>query len=428
MLSISTNSGSRLRNTGLEAAKTALGGYRAAMLDLVVIGAGVVGSATAMRYLARFPGHSVLLLEKEAQPGEHQSGHNSGVLHSGLVYAPGSAKALHCRRGKQRLEEHCTKYGIPHERCGKLIIATSEAQLPRLAALRERAQRNGVETRDISAAQIHTIEPAAAGIAALHVPGTGIVDYRKVVASFREQIESAGGELRTGARVVRIEHEGDNARVEVAGAPSTILARRVIGCAGLQADRLALASRQNPDVRIVPFLGEYRALRAQYRDRIRGLIYPVADPRLPFLGVHLTRRIDGGVDCGPNALPTFAREGYARGAFDARDFFDLIRWPGAWRLGVKQIGRATGELWRSLSIEAFARDLARLCPELRADWLEPAPAGVRAQAVERDGSLVDDFRIESSGCVVHVLNAPSPAATSSLEIAEALVDRCVHPR
>ncbi|MFT7484556.1 MAG: L-2-hydroxyglutarate oxidase [Candidatus Paceibacteria bacterium] len=393
------------------------------MLDFVVVGGGIVGAATAFQYLKRFPGHSAILLEKEPQIAQHQSGHNSGVMHSGLVYRPGSAKAALCREGKALLEEHCQELGIPFERCGKLIIATREDELPRLSALQDRAAANGVETRRLNARAIADVEPAARGLAALHVPETGIVDYKQVASSYLDCFQALGGELRTDSRVRCIREESGSVWIEFNGGASPLRARRVVTCAGLQADRLAEASGCETKVRVVPFLGEYLRMKAPHCDQVRGLIYPVADPRFPFLGVHFTRRIGGAVDCGPNALPTLAREGYSRTGFNARDFVDLVSWPGTWRLASRQMRTAAGEYWRSISKPAMAKELARLLPGVKADWLEPAPAGVRAQALDRSGKLVDDFVVHRSGNVVHLLNAPSPAATSSLAIAKLLIEQ-----
>ena len=402
-------------------------GYPGPVLDLLVVGGGLVGLATAHRFLRRFPGRSVRILEKEPAPGGHQSGHNSGVLHSGLYYAPGSLKARNCVAGKAAMEALCSELGVPHERCGKLILATREEELPRLARLEERAAANGVEVHRLRPAEYRRLEPEAGGIAGLHVPATGIVDYRRVAAALAEVVRAEGGELTCGVEVRRARVEGDAVRVECEGPVQSLRARQAVVCGGLQADRLARRSGSDPGVRVVPFLGEYRALRTAHRDRIRGLIYPVPDPGLPFLGVHLTRRVDGGVDCGPNALLAPAREGYRKAALDPRDLLESLSWPGTWRLVLRHARTGASELWRSLSLEAFARDLARLCPALEPDWLEAAPAGVRAQALARDGTLVDDFTLLEDGPLLHLVNAPSPAATSCLAIGDHLVERLGAP-
>lgn len=391
------------------------------MIDLVVVGGGLVGAATAHRYLERHPGRQVVLLEKESALGQHQSGHNSGVLHSGLYYVPGSLKARNCRAGKAAMEAFCSESGVPFERCGKLVVATREAELPRLAALEERAAINGVEVRRLGPAEIPKVEPASAGLAALHVPETGIVDYKRVLSTLGERVLDAGGEIRTGSEVLAARAVDGGVELDLRAAREPLRARRAILCGGLQSDRLARRSGLDPEVRIVPFLGEYRALRPSFRERIRGLIYPVPDPALPFLGVHLTRRIDGSVDCGPNALFAPAREGYRKARIDPRDLLDSLSWPGTWRLGARHLPLAAGELWRSLSLRAFAKELSRLCPELEASWLEDAPSGVRAQALDRQGQLVDDFTLRADGPLLHVVNAPSPAATSCLAIADHLL-------
>jgi L-2-hydroxyglutarate oxidase len=394
------------------------------MLDLVVVGGGILGAATAYRYGLRHPEHAVLLLEKEAVAAPHQSGHNSGVLHSGLIYAPGSAKARHCHRGKQWMEQFCQAFGIPFETCGKLILATRETELPRLVALRQRAIANGIEVHSLQGKDIQGIEPAAAGIAGLHVPSTGIVDYARVTRGLLEQLQANGGQVQFGREVFKIEEAAGSSWVHFNGGDSSVQARRVIVCAGLQADRLAERSGVTSGVRVVPFLGEYYSLKTEYQGHVRGLIYPVADPRFPFLGVHLTRRMDGGVDCGPNAIPTFHREGYSKSSFRAADAANMLSWPGTWRLGARYFRIAAAELHRSLSQRAFARDLARLCPALEAHWLELGPRGVRAQIVDRKGLLVDDFHLQRQGSNSYLLNAPSPAATSSLSLAEELLGPC----
>lgn len=390
------------------------------MFDLAVIGGGIVGLATAFRYLRRFSGRSAVVLEKEERLAAHQSGRNSGVLHSGLYYPPGSLKAALCRTGKAGMEALCEELGVPWRRCGKLIVATEHDQLGRLAALAERARTNGVEVREVGPTGIRELEPHVRGLAGLHVPSTGVVDFRQVAEALGAEIRRLGGELRTGARVTGLEPRGDRLDLRLAGGEE-LAAARAITCGGLQADRLAGLSGGPAEVRIVPFLGEYFGLRPEFRTRVRALVYPVADPRFPFLGVHLTRRIDGRVDCGPSAVPTWSREGYSKTAFEARDAWSSLTWPGFWRLAGRHLPVAAGELRRSLSRAAFARSAARLLPELEADWLEPAPCGVRAQALDRSGRLVDDFLIEQRGPLLHVLNAPSPAATSSLAIAEHLL-------
>jgi (S)-2-hydroxyglutarate dehydrogenase len=391
------------------------------MLDLIVVGGGIVGLATAFRYSARFPGRSTLLIEKEDRLASHQSGHNSGVLHSGIYYPPGSLKARNCRRGKQLLEDFCRESGVSFETPGKLIIARDEGELPRLAELRDRGRGNGVQVEELDHDGIRRLEPQVGGVAGLHIPESGVVDYREVCGAFSERLEQAGGRILTGTKVHRIHQENGLVRLHITGGGEWI-AKRVIVCGGLQSDRLAQHSNIDPGVRIVPFLGEYRSLKPEYAKRVTRLIYPVPDPRFPFLGVHLTPRIGGGVDCGPNALPTLSREGYSKLSINPRDALDTLGWPGFWRLAARQLPMAAREFWRSLTLEAFAKDLSRLLPGARADWLEKVPSGVRAQALDRRGELVDDFLTRRQGALLHLLNAPSPAATSCLSIAEDLLE------
>lgn len=391
------------------------------MFDLLVVGGGLVGLATARQYLSRHPGRSVCLLEKESHLAAHQSGRNSGVLHSGIYYAPGSQKAENCRRGKALMEAFCERRGVPYRRCGKLIVATDEGQLSALAVLRDKGQRNGVELEELDEAGIRRLEPHVGGLAALHVPATGIVDFPAVATALAAEIRSSGGEIQLDRRVTHLENSGGRARV--GSGEMEWLANRVVVCGGLQADRLAGSGGESEPVRIVPFLGEYRALRPEFAARVERLIYPVPDPRFPFLGVHVTPRIDGRVDCGPNALPTMSREGYSKRAVDLRDAWSCLSWPGFWKLVGRQWPMARAELVRSLSSAAFARAIGKLLPGASAEWFEDAPAGVRAQALDRRGELVDDYLIQSDGAILHLLNAPSPAATSCLAIGEHLVER-----
>jgi len=385
-----------------------------------------VGLATAYLHSARHPGRSVVLLEKERELASHQSGHNSGVLHAGIYYAPGSLKARGCRRGKALLEDFCRRAGVPFRTCGKLVVATREPQLPRLAALAERATANGVEAQRVEAKELARLQPGVGGLAGLFVPSTGIVDFRAVARALAEQAQAAGVEIRRGERVVELADEGDACRV-VTDSGETWRARRAYVCGGLQADRLARAAGLEPGIRIVPFLGEYRRLAAARAGGLERLVYPVPDPGLPFLGVHLTPRIDGSVECGPNALPTLAREGYARLAFDWRDAAETLAWPGTWRLGARLFPTAAGELRRSFSRRAFARALSELWPEIREEWLQAGTLGVRAQAVDRAGRLMDDFHLLRRGNLHFLLNAPSPAATACLAIAETLLDEASGP-
>jgi L-2-hydroxyglutarate oxidase len=386
----------------------------------VVIGAGIVGLATAHRLLLDRPGASVTVLEKEPAVAAHQTGHNSGVIHAGVYYAPGSLKARLCRAGSQSMVEFCTEHGIPVQVCGKLIVATGEAELPRLQALHERAVGNGLAARLLSAAEAREYEPHAACLAAIHVPTTGIVDFTAVCRTLAGLVAQAGGEVRLGTRVTALAPARSGGQL-VTTTGGEVTADVLINCAGLHADRIAALAGAAPPVRIIPFRGEYHELRPNRRELVRGLIYPVPDPRFPFLGVHLTRMIDGTVHAGPNAVLATAREGYRWRRFAARDVAGILGWPGMWRLGRRHLRTGLAEVRRSLSRRRFAADLARLVPELTAADIVPAGAGVRAQAVRRDGSLVDDFLILDRPGQLHVLNAPSPAATSSLEIARHLV-------
>lgn len=391
-------------------------------VDAVIVGGGIVGLASALALLARRPGASVVVLEKEPGLASHQTGRNSGVVHSGLYYKPGSLKATLCTRGRTLLERFCEKHGVPLERCGKIVVATREEELPRLEELERRARENGLRgARRIGSEELRQYEPHARGIAALFVPETGIVDYREVAAAYAREIGRRGGEVRTSARVARIEPRSD--AVVVGHGPEEIEARVLVGCAGLASDRIARLAGMAPSVAIVPFRGEYWMLAPERSNLVRNLVYPVPDPSFPFLGVHFTRRIGGGVEAGPNAVLALAREGYRRTSFSPRDAWDTLAWPGFWRMARRHWRSGMDEQWRSLSKRAFAHACAALVPEVRVEDLRPGGAGVRAQAVARDGSLVDDFVIAQGERMVHVLNAPSPAATASLAIGEEIAAR-----
>lgn len=389
--------------------------------DIAIIGSGIVGLATAYQAGLRFPGKSIVVLDKETTVARHQTGHNSGVLHSGIYYRPGSLRAINCRDGKRAMEAFCEAEGIPFERCGKVIVATDAEEITRLESLYERGQANGVSCELIGPERLREIEPHAAGLKAIHVPEAGIVDYSAVCRRLVEKIRDAGGMILLGAAVTGIdvrEHV-----VIIKNEARDIEATVAVNCAGLHADRIARLSGANIQSRIVPFRGEYYKLRPNAQRFVRALIYPVPDPRFPFLGVHFTKMIGGGVECGPNAVLAFAREGYTKSALNLRDLAESLTYPGFLRMAAKHWRTGLGEMWRSVNKGAFVRALRKLVPEITTDDLDPAPAGVRAQALGRDGNLVDDFLIEESGRVVNVLNAPSPAATSSLNIGGMIADR-----
>ncbi len=390
------------------------------MYDVVVVGGGIVGLATAHELLQKKPEASVVLLEKEKTLAAHQTGHNSGVIHSGIYYEPGSLKARICRAGSRKLTEFCAANDVAYDLCGKVIVATNENERVRLHGLYERGLANGVSGLELlSSNALEEIEPHAKGVAALLSPETGIVGYRDVAEKLGERIESAGGRIQKSARVFGLERcSGSTVVVSSAG---DMEARRVVCCAGLQADRVAKFSDGAKKLLVVPFRGEYYRLKPRRRCLVKNLIYPVPDPQFPFLGVHFTRRVDGEIEAGPNAVLALAREGYRKLDVDWTDVGEMLRFAGFWRMARKHWTRAALEYYRSLSKVAFVRALKRLVPEVTGDDLEVGGAGVRAMALEHDGNLVDDFCIQRIDDVVHVLNAPSPAATSALAIAEHVV-------
>ncbi len=388
--------------------------------DVAVVGGGIVGLATAYQFQQRFPGRRVVVLEKEGHVAAHQTGRNSGVLHSGIYYKPGSRKALNCRAGKQALEAFCTAEEIPFEVCGKVIVACDDSELPALHRLHERGQANGVRCELIDPERLRALEPHVVGVAALHVPETGIVAYKQVCARLVQRVTEGGGEVRTRARVTALLRRSSS--VVVQSTADEVEAQVVVNCAGLHCDRVAALDVRRRDAQIVPFRGEYFALKPAAQHLCRNLIYPVPDPRYPFLGVHFTRLIDGGVECGPNAVLAFAREGYHKTDIDLGDLLETLTYPGFLRLALRHWRTGLGELWRSLNKGAFVRALQRLVPAIRTEDLVAAPAGIRAQAVAQDGNLVDDFLIRTQDRLVHVLNAPSPAATASLTIGRQIVE------
>lgn len=389
--------------------------------DLAVVGGGIVGLAIAYQYGRRFPGRRVVVLEKEPRIAQHQTGHNSGVIHSGIYYKPGSPRATNCRAGKKKLEEFCAAEGIHYEICGKVIVAVDESELPALERLFERGQANGVQCTLIGPEHLRELEPHAAGVRAIHVAETGIVDYRQVCSRLAERICEREGEILTGARVVGLLQRADD--VILHSTIGDVTAKCVVTCAGLQCDRVTAMSGRDLEAKIVPFRGEYYALKPEAYHLCRNLIYPVPDPKFPFLGVHFTRMIHGGVECGPNAVLAFAREGYRKTDVNLGELAETLTYRGFLKLAVKHWRMGCGELWRSFSKRAFVHALQRLLPAIRAQDLQPIPAGVRAQLVARDGSLVDDMVICETERVINIGNTPSPAATASLNVGETIVDR-----
>jgi L-2-hydroxyglutarate oxidase LhgO len=392
-------------------------------MRVVVVGGGILGLATARLVTNTIDGAEVVVLEKEDGLARHQTGRNSGVVHAGLYYKPGSLKARLCRRGLGLLRDYCAEQGLGYDACGKVVIATEQRELEPLERLAERAQENGVPgLRWLDEAMLREVEPHAYGLAGLHSPETAIVDFTAVAQAIAEQVRGAGGEIRTGATVARVARNGRRPSVELADG-SRLDADRVFVCAGLFADRLARASGEPAEPRIVPFRGEYWMLRGETAGLVRGLIYPVPDPSMPFLGVHLTRKIDGTVWLGPNAVLALAREGYTYRDVEPRDIYDTFSWPGTYRMMRKHWRAGVDEVVRSARKRRFIREVQRYVPAVEPGDAVRAPAGVRAQAVDRDGALVDDFRLGVRDGVVWVRNAPSPAATSSLAIAEELLLR-----
>jgi L-2-hydroxyglutarate oxidase len=389
--------------------------------DLAVVGGGIVGLAVGYQFTRQFPGRRVILLEKEAELAAHQTGHNSGVLHSGIYYKPGSLKAVNCRNGKKAMEAFCASEGVDYEICGKVIVAVIEEELPTLERIYERGKANGVTCAMIDQARLLELEPHAAGIKAIHVPETGIVNYRQVCKRLGERIQERDGEIMLRAKVTGIHANG--AGIVVKSTKREILATCVVNCAGLHCDRVTRMSGRNPGVKIVPFRGEYYALKPAAYHLCKNLIYPVPDPSFPFLGVHFTRMTDQSVECGPNAVLAFAREGYLKTDVNVGDLVESLTYSGFLKLAAKYWKTGLGEMWRSVSKAAFVKALQRLLPNIRAEDLEPAPAGVRAQAVAPDGNMVDDFLIQETERVINICNAPSPAATASLNIGKLIAER-----
>jgi L-2-hydroxyglutarate oxidase len=389
--------------------------------DVAVLGGGIVGLATAWQISERQPQKRIVLLEKESKLAAHQTGRNSGVIHSGIYYKPGSLRATNCREGKVALEAFCDEHGVAWKQTGKVIVATHEKQIPALERIFGRGQENGVRCEMIDVDRLKELEPQAAGVKAIHVPESGIVDYPGVCAKLAEILTSRGAEIRLGCKVTGIRQATDS--VTVTTSADAVVASQVVNCTGLFSDRVAKLSGQKMKERIVPFRGEYYVLKPDAEHLCRSLIYPVPDPEFPFLGVHFTRMIHGGVECGPNAVLALAREGYSWTKISPRDLWESLTYPGFLRLAFRHWKMGLGEMWRSASKSAFVKALQVLVPEIRSEHLVPAPAGVRAQALAPEGRLVDDFLILRQDRVLNVCNAPSPAATASLNIGKLIVDQ-----
>ena len=397
------------------------GPQRSMKADVAIVGGGIVGLATAYQITERFPDLSVVVLEKEKQLAQHQTGHNSGVLHSGIYYRPGSLRAENCRDGKFAMQEFCERENIPIDICGKVIVAVNEEERSRLQAIYKRGQANGIQCEIIGRERLLELEPHVAGVEAIHVPEAGILNYQQVAERLGEIIVERGGWILRNATVTSFRTVGNE--VTVNSSADDVTAQYVVTCAGLHADRVTRLTGQEPAAPIVPFRGEYFELRPEAEHLCRNLIYPVPDPSFPFLGVHFTRMIEGGIECGPNAVLAFAREGYTNTTLNLRDLAGALKYRGFQRLAAKHWRTGLGELWRSFNKAAFVKALQRLIPEIESKDLTAAPAGVRAMALGADGSLLDDFVIQSSERVINVLNAPSPAATASLNIGRLVVDK-----
>jgi (S)-2-hydroxyglutarate dehydrogenase len=390
------------------------------MTDIAIIGGGIVGLSTAM-HLAQTSRSSVIVLEAEADVAQHQTGHNSGVIHSGLYYKPGSERARLCAEGREAMYRFCAEHGLPHERCGKLVVATEERELPALDELQRRGLANGLDgIRRLIGAELKEFEPHVVGVAGLHVPQTGIVDYKLVARKYAELFQQAGGVLRTTARVVGMQKRAGELALQTT--QGDVICKHLINCGGLYADRVARLCGVDPGVQIVPFRGEYYALVPERRHLVKNLIYPVPDPRFPFLGVHFTRTVHGEIDAGPNAVLALKREGYSRWNMSPRDMWEMLRFGGFWRMAFKHWRTGMSEMYRSFSKASFHRSLKRMIPELQMNDIHPFGTGVRAQAMEPTGSLVDDFRFVQAENMIHVLNAPSPAATASLSIGKTIAE------
>ena len=391
------------------------------MFDICIIGGGIVGLATAYQLSKKHPKLKLAVLEKETSLAQHQTGHNSGVLHTGIYYKPGSLKAINCRNGKKEMEQFCKEHGIDHELCGKIIVALNEEEVPRMQNIYKRGQENGVNCKIISREEILEIEPHVAGVQAIHVPECGIVNYKQVCLRLGEIIqEKEENKIFLGHQVTKIRKLGTSLVVDANG--KEIECKHLINCGGLHSDKLTKLGGQKPPAKIIPFKGEYFELKEDSKHLCKNLIYPVPDPAFPFLGVHFTRMIDGTVECGPNAVLAFGREAYGKFDLNLKDLLESITYPGFQKMAMKHWKMGWGEMWRSYNKAAFVKALRRLIPEIEADHLSSAPAGIRAQAVSHKGALVDDFLIEENDRIINVCNAPSPAATASLNIGSTIAN------
>lgn len=390
--------------------------------DIAIIGGGIIGLATAME-LSKTKKTSIIVIEAEDRVAAHQTGNNSGVIHSGLYYKPGSLKAINCTKGRELLYEFCQTHEIPHERCGKLVVAVSDDEIDKLEKLEERGKANGLQgIKRLKPGELKEYEPHVTGAAGLFVPDTGIVDFVKVTETYADIFKSNEGELKLGARVRKISKNKSEDEICLHTTAGDILCKHLVNCGGLYSDRIARMSGVDPGLKIVPFRGEYYEIKEEKYGLVKNLIYPVPDPQFPFLGVHFTRMIHGGVEAGPNAVFATKREGYKKYNFSFRDMSELIFYKGFWSMAFKHWRMGIGEMYRSLSKSAFTRALQRLIPEIKKQDLKRGGAGVRAQALEPDGFLADDFRIKEAKNMVHVLNAPSPAATASINIGRTIAD------
>jgi L-2-hydroxyglutarate oxidase len=392
--------------------------------DIAIVGGGIVGLATANALLDVNPASRIIILEAEAQLATHQTGHNSGVIHSGLYYKPGSLKAKFCAEGRDAMYRFCGEHGVAHERCGKIVVATSEDELPRLEELHRRGTANGLQgMKWLTPEEMREYEPNVSGIRGLWVSETGIVDYKAVSRVYSKMLQSRGCELRTATRVIGCVRDDGELRIQTIS--GEIRSKALVNCGGLQSDRIARLCGLDPGVHIVPFRGEYYELKRERQSLVRNLIYPVPDPRFPFLGVHFTRMIGGGVEAGPNAVLAFKREGYRKSDVSARDIADLVGYGGFWKMSRRHWKMGMAEFWRSYNKTAFVTALQRLIPALKQEDVIPGGSGVRAQAVDVNGGLLDDFHVVHAPGMIHVLNAPSPAATSSLRIGREIASMAI---